>query len=169
VRFTRNEQVFDARYALLYGNTINKTNWNGLLPRQAWLKPIKATHMVHLSDRFDTADILYWKVRYEFVLKASTWDLALLNHGPRYLTAPRESTNPIPLKLRFADLDGYPEMDLLKADGTRFRRPGTNDENDAGEPIEPTFSVYRVRREVDWNPLLIDINLPLNDLKKRRR
>lgn len=165
VHFTRNEETFDARLALLYGNTTNKTPWNGLANRQALLRPIKATHQVHVSDKFDQPDIAFWRVRYTFVLKADTWDLALLNIGKRYLSAsPNNNQGTVPLRKYFRDLDGKPEMGLLKEDGTRYKRQG---EDGGPEEPKPTFVIYQVRRAVDFAGLNININLGLNELLRR--
>lgn len=157
VRVTRNEPEFFAPFALQYGNSVNRNPWSGLAPRQAWLRPIKATSQVHVSDRFDTPDVLYWKVRYEFILKAETWDLALLNIGRHYLDQP--NTVPGQRKRRFSDLSGHTDMDLLKADGTKYAD---------GEQKLPTFMVYRVMREVNYDGLNINLNLPLNEIRRRR-
>jgi hypothetical protein len=157
VRYTRNEPTFDARYAVLYGNTVNKAPWNGLVQRQAWLRPIRATNQVWQSERFDTADILYWRVVYTFILKAETWDLALLNVGAHYL---RPLANGKTAKMRFVDKSGHEHLDLLKEDGTRYEE---------GEEKKPTFNFYRVTREVEYGGLDININLNLNDIRRKPR
>jgi hypothetical protein len=170
VRFIRNEATFDAVKAITYGNTLNKTMWNGLYAKQVWLKPIEATHEVQSADGLDAPEILYWRVRYTFVLKAQGWDLCLLNIGPNYLNQPATSkptdTNPAtgqpygayPLKIPFLR-DGHPYMDLLKKDGTRYGRT---------EVKEPTWLHWPIYREVDFTALSIDLGLNLSALRRLR-
>jgi hypothetical protein len=160
IRFTRNESEanFNIVKAVLYGNTVNSVAWNGLLPRQAWLKPIEASHEVHLPDGLDKPEILYWRVRYTFVLKAPNWDLMLLNIGPNYLDYPNTSTNPYPKRIPFLR-DGVRYVDLLKPNGTKFSDT---------EEKKPSWIPFRVMREVEFAPLGININLPLNDLRRIR-
>ncbi len=158
VRYTRNEPEFFPELAVHFGNTANKDPWSNLIARQAWLKPIQASNQVHRSDRFDTADILYWRVRYTFVLKAETWDLAMLNVGEHYLTKPNTEQGAV--KKRFSDLDGYPHMDLLKPDGTRFL---------PGDKKEPSFMIYRPKRAVDFAGLNINLHLSLPEIRRPRR
>jgi len=156
VRFTRNEATFTPYYAVYYGNTVNVGAWNGLAPRQAWLKPIEATLITQASAGLDSPDIRYWRVRYTFVLKAMTWDLALLNIGPNYLTGPNTSTTPYPQKAPFLS-GGHPTKDLLKANGTRYSTT---------EQKIPVWIVKRVMREVDFAGLSINLNLALNDMRR---
>lgn len=160
IRYTRNESetVFSAQRVLQYANTVNAGTWNNLLARQAWLKTIQASHEVHLPDGIDAPEILYWRVRYTFVLKAETWDLALLNIGPNYLDRANTSTTPYPKKIPFLK-DGVRVMDLLKKDGTKYS---------STEAKKPTWRVFRVLREVDFSGLDINLSLALNGLRRRR-
>lgn len=159
IRFTRNEESFDAATALHFGDTVNLTDWCGLAPRQAWLKPIEASHEVQMADGIDQPDILYWRVRYTFVLKAYTWDLLVLNQGYRYLDKPNTTTTaPFPKKIPF-DNGGRPYIDLLKTDGTRYA---------ANEKKVATYGRYRVIREVDFKGLNINISPLLVNLNRRR-
>lgn len=158
IRITRNEPSFDALKAVQYGNTVNAESWNGLLPRQAWLKPINATSMVQYASGIDQPDIRYWRVSYTFVLKADTWDKRFLNIGRRYRTAAGQNSF-----LPFQDKHGNTIWDLLKADGTRYA-PNTTAANK-----KATWRVFRVLREVSFGPLAINLNLGLNELRKRPR
>lgn len=154
IRYARNQASFTARDAILYGNTTNLTTWNGLYPRQVWLKPIEATNAVQYAAGIDQPDILYWRVRYTFVLKAETWILQLLNIGPNYLSLPK--TNPNTIRFRFLR-DGQPVHDLLQNDGTKYAKGATK---------TPTYTRVRVLREVDFTPLNININLALTDIRR---
>lgn len=157
VRFMRNEATFTPTFAIQYGNTVNRSIWNGLYPRQVWLKPIEATHQVHSPDGLDKPEILYWRVRYTFVLKFWTWDLFVLNQGYRYLN--KANTNADAVKIPFLK-DGHPSIDLLKEDGTRF---GTTEEK------KPSWIPVPGYRAMDFTPLNIRLDLALNDLRRIRR
>lgn len=158
VRVTRNEPHFDAIKAVTYGNTVNLASWNGLRPRQAWLKPIDAMSMIQYSAGIDQPDIRYWRVRYTFVLKGQTWDRKFLNIGRWYRTSAGADD-----WLPFQDSAGNPTWDLLKADGTRYAK------NTPVAQKKATWLVFPVLIPVDFGPLSINLNLSLNELRKRPR
>lgn len=157
VRYTRNQPGFVPLDAIRFGNTVNRSSWSGMLPRQVWLKPIEANNQVQHAAGIDQPDIYYWRVRFTFVLRYDNWDLKLLNMGPNYLT--HANNNPQAVKRKFT-ADGLPQFGLLKKDGTRYAN---------GEPQFATYSHFRVKREVEFSLLGINLNLNLNQIRKPRR
>lgn len=165
VTISRNEATFSVAYKCQYENTVNSATWCGLNPRQAWLRSIDATSNIWRSTLFSNVAILYWRVTYTFALKFETWDLQILDHGPYYLkwSGGGIDASEKPVAIAFATADFTPRFGLL--DNSDPNKPGR--ELATGEP--PQWRRYAVYREVNYTGLNINVNLSLEDLKKRRR
>lgn len=160
VRFTRNQADFSVAVKVLYENTVNRYPWSGLQARQAWLRSIIATSHVFKSTTVGQADIFYFRVEYVFALKVETWDLQLLDIGSYYLDYSSGQGRRRAFKVKST---GEPRLGLL--DHLDPAQPGKK--LPEGAPAQ--FLRWRQFREVDYNPLGINLNLALADRKPRKR
>jgi hypothetical protein len=165
VRYTRNEASFTVAFKIQYENSVNNAAWNGLTDRQAWLRSIRATAQVWKSTDFSTADVTYYRVTYEFVLKQETWDLQLLDYGPYYLdwSSGGIAQGTTPTRYDFTTNTGAPRMGLL--DNSDSDRPGRK----LAENGTPCFNRYPTRRQTNFADINISLNLALTDVKTRNR
>ena len=165
VTFTRNEEVFDSAFALLFNNSVNNAAWSGLEPRQARVN----MRAVSQQEEIDGTLHRYWRVTYIFRLRFETHDIKLLNIGPRYYKDPSAAT-PDKRRIKFAaDGEGANALGLLKADGGRLVPAATADAPNPTASGPPTFIRYRPYRETSFTLLNIDLLTPLSGLRNRTR
>jgi hypothetical protein len=162
IRFTRNQASLTVANKVKYENTVNSQGWSGLQARQAWLRSIRGTSHVQKSTTVGTADLHYIRVTYEFVLKAETWDLQLLDIGSYYLEY-SGATSTVLATPGFKTSTGEPRLGLL--DHSNEDQPGKK--LAAGQAAQ--FLRWRTRREEDYESLGINLNLALEERRARKR
>jgi hypothetical protein len=160
IRFTRNQASLTVANKVKYENTVNSQGWSGLQARQAWLRSIRGTSHVQKSTTVGTADLHYIRVTYEFVLKAETWDLQLLDIGSYYLDY---SSGSAVRKQFYVEGTSEPRLGLL--DHSVAAQPGKR--LAAGQAAQ--FLRWRTRREEDYESLGINLNLALEERRARKR
>lgn len=161
VRYTRNQADFSVAVKVLYENTVNRYPWSGLSARQAWLRSIIATsHVFKSTSTTQPQDIFYFRVEYVFALKVETWDLQALDIGSYYLDYS----------------SGQARRRAFKVEGTGEPRLGLLDHSDPDQPgkklaagQDAQFLRWRQFREMDFNPLGINLNLALSERRPRKR
>lgn len=165
ITWARNVPTFQTANKVRYENTVNETAWNGLASRVAFLRSIEAEALVWRSTTFGVSDIPYYRLTFTFVLKAETWDLQLLDHGPYYLkwVGNGISGGETPTKIEFVTSSGQPRMGLL--DNSDSNKPGQK----LADGGTPKFNRYPVYREEDFNALGINLDLSLTQQKTKKR
>lgn len=160
VRFTRNQSFFTLDFKVRFENSVNGDVWNGLAARQAWLKSIQAELLVQRSTSRLRPDVTYWRVSYLFALKRETWDLQLLDYGPRY----RKISGGTPVPFGANDV---PKIGLLN--NTTAPNSGTFDGEKKGPSALAAYNRFRVMKEEAFSELNINLLLGLSQLKQRKR
>lgn len=160
VTFTRNQASFYISDKVMFENTVNKEPWSGLQPRQAWLRSVNATSHVQKSKNVSTPDIFYYRVEYVFALRAETWDLVLLDIGSYYL----DYTTGTAVKKTFrVEGTGEPRLGLL--DHSNAAQPGKK----LAANQDAQYLRWRTKRELDFAPLGINLNLALKNRRAAPR
>ena len=162
VTVTRNEVVasFSSAKQRLFLGTINKYAWNGTRPRQVLLRRYAARWCVRRSSSHLIPDIPYWRVMYQFVIRDETWDLQLVDAGPRYKKT--ASGNPIP----FGSND-IPRIGLLRNKNTDPTADFDGQKWVEGNPV--SFLRYGRKRQIDFTQLNVFLDLAPANVKLRKR
>jgi len=159
VRFSRNESAVVLANKLLYEGCVNLTTWNGLQPRQAWLRSWRVQSHVQKSTSVGVPDIYYARSEYTFALKAETWDLQIPDVGSYYL----DYNPPTPVRRAFVNEGtGHPRLGRL--DHSVAAQPGKK--LAAGQDVQ-FLRFAKLFRAVDFVALGINLNLSL-DLRRAR-
>jgi hypothetical protein len=161
VIFTRNEAIFTVAKKVKYENTLNKYEWCGLQPRQAWLRSIKVQNHVQKATDTQSANIYYVRVEYTFALNAITWDLQVPDIGSYYL----DYASGTAVRRAFV-VEGTGQPRLGRLDHSVAAQPGKK--LAAGEDVQFLKFPDTKRHEVFAN-LGIDLNLALEERRQRRR
>jgi hypothetical protein len=158
VTYQRNELNTTVAVCEKFINSVNKTTWSGLQPRQALLRGIRAQSQYM---KIGSSDIVYYSVEYVFVLKRESWDLQLLDHG-RYYLKYNQNNNDYS-RIPFTNEDKTPRLGLL--DHSDAQKPGQR----LGDNATAQFNRYRIYKEEDFNELGIFLNLTLAQQRRPRR
>lgn len=160
VKYGVNLPLFTMAAKVKYENSVNKTAWNGLQPRQAWLRSIEVSYHRWQDSSTTTPDIYFARVNFTWALKAETWDLLILDIGSYYLdwstgTAVRKAF----------EVEGTGEKRLGLLDHSVDTQLGKK----LAEGQDPQFLRFRAYREEEFNDLGINLNLALELLRTKRR
>lgn len=160
VRIGRNEPGVTLANKVLYEGCVNLSMWNGLQPRQAWLKSWRVTSHVQKSTTVNVPDIYYCRSEYTFALKAETWDLQIPDIGSYYLDYSSGTAQQVVFKTK----DGHARMGRL--DHSVAAQPGKK--LAAGTDVQ-FLRFSQLMRAVDFTPLNINLNLALSERRARPR
>lgn len=169
VIYARNEPLAYVTMERLvkFMNSVNKTAWSGLSPRQAFCRGIEPVYVER--QRSDNGPPWkYFRTTYTFAIKKETWDLQLLNQGTFYLDSNLQ-------KKTERDADGNLKKVLLNRYGNKYTE-GTDPVEDlflrwpraalpasGNYPAQPALG--GVNYEADFNELGISLNLWLGNPK----
>lgn len=145
VNVVKNMPNLNVQWMMWVANTVNSVPFNGAESRQLRLVPPEATR------KYDATIGLYWAVAFQFIYRYETWDLQRVNEGLHYLTDAGAFGI---LHLPFQDDKGYPRVGLLTTAGYALNASSTlylGRYYAGGEA--PTFSRFRIYREIDFNTL----------------
>lgn len=108
--------------------------------------------------------LVYYRVTYEFALKAETWDLIALDAGSYYLDYTGIGAGGAPKIIPFTTVDGRPTIGLLDSE---------TDPNKKGQKLgsgkNAKYLNFKVYRAVDFGPLAINLNLSLTAVRAKAR
>lgn len=79
----RNEESFPATIARTYAHSVNSDFFSGGEPGTVKINSITGSRVV---EEFDNAEVIYWKVRYEFHYKPEGWQASFLSESRCELT-----------------------------------------------------------------------------------
>lgn len=115
-RHVRNEEVFNKANALQFKNAVNKVVWNSFAIATVKLKVFSAAKM-------KAASLTYWRVTYEFHIRAAGWTEIRPNIGFRTIKLDAPGGSPE------LDSEGRFQYETIKdADGVALREPVELDE-----------------------------------------
>ena len=167
VIYSRNEPLTYVTMERLvkFMNSVNKTAWSGLAPRQAYCRGIEPVY-VERQRPDNSPSWKYFRTTYTFAIKKETWDLQLLNQGTFYLDTNLQ-------KKTERDADGNLKKVLLNRYGNKYTE-GTDPAEDlflrwpraalpasGNYPAQPALG--GVNYEADFNELGISLNLWLGN------
>ena len=160
VKFTMNVPYFTMALKVKYENSVNKTPWNGLQPRQAWLRSIGVSYHYWQDSSTTTPDIHYARVSFTWAIKVESWDLLILDIGSYYLDW---STGTAVRKSFEVEGTGAPRLGLL--DHSVVTQLGKK----LADGQDPQFLRFRAYREEEHNDLGINLNLAMELIRTKRR
>lgn len=146
ISITINEQDQDleprAKFNLQYHNKLNKTVWQGVQPRKAWLRL--------RSNRETRNSIRYWRTTYTIILRAEGWDRKVINQGFKQLKLGLFNGILIPIQVDGVDHEGKP-----------LNAPAYLDQFGQllGPSLSPNTITFKTKEEIDFNPLFTGIDL----------
>ena len=152
ITIVRNEDTYDNARSIEFRNAVNTDEFLGANPRQAKVRDIAAERRIFNAD----AEIIkYWTVTYQFVIRAETWDLQLLDNGTYYFEGGlqgrlnADDLNLPSVKKLFTDKPGHPSKGNLDGEG------GKNPES-----AKALFRRFRVYSEKSFGDLKLpeDVN-----------
>lgn len=124
------EQIFS------YANAVNSDFFMGAEPRTLLMDP------PYVSLEFENG-VRHWKHRFRMTYNDKTWDLQLVDHGPKYRVAAGST-----VLMTFTDADGHPRLGYLADDGTALP-----------EDDDPNYLRFKVYKELPFGALGIEREL----------
>jgi len=131
-----------AKLNLKYNNKLNKTTWQGVAPRNAWLRV--------RSNRQTRSGTRYWRTTYTILLRGEGWDRIVVDEGFKHF---RFTTSPpfLPLfQVEALDEEGKAVNSPIRLNGFGLPLP-------TGDP--PVTRTFKVKDEIDFNPLFVGVDL----------
>jgi hypothetical protein len=137
LRVVRNEQYYDERYATVWRDKVNESNWNGYAPGTVKILPITS------EMEYSGVCGFYYVVQYEFEINSDGWKKRILDQGLRVLDSGTGNQ-----KLAH-DENGQPATSPVLLDGN-------GGQLEVGD--SPVYLEYQVYQEIDFGPLNLNFS-----------